>query len=157
MSVLAKGLRMNFVSLRFKLPTISSFHTSVCHASSDPPATLDSATKDRFDKLVKNNKVVLFMKGVPEEPKCGFSNAVVQIFRMHGVDGYDAHDVLKDEAIRNGVKEYSNWPTIPQIYINGEFIGGCDIVIQMHQNGELIDTLQKVGIKSALVDSQPKK
>lgn len=104
-----------------------------------------------IDKLVKKTKVVVFMKGVPEEPRCGFSNAVVQILRMHGVT-YDAHDVLKDESIRNGVKVYSNWPTIPQVFINGEFVGGCDILLQMHQSGDLIDELQKAGIKSALLD-----
>lgn len=91
------------------------------------------------------------MKGVPEAPRCGFSNAVVQIMRMHGVT-YDSHNVLDNEEIRQGVKDYTNWPTIPQIFINGEFVGGCDIVLQMHQNGELVEELQKVGIKSALVD-----
>ncbi|RZF47745.1 hypothetical protein LSTR_LSTR006009 [Laodelphax striatellus] len=109
------------------------------------------AQKVDIDKLVKNNKVVLFMKGVPEEPRCGFSNAVVQILRMHNVK-YDAHDVLKDDSIRNGVKEYSNWPTIPQVFINGEFVGGCDIMLQMHQSGDLIKELEKAGIKSALLD-----
>ncbi|XP_055540417.1 glutaredoxin-related protein 5, mitochondrial [Wyeomyia smithii] len=104
-----------------------------------------------IDKLVRNNKVVVFMKGNPEEPRCGFSNAVVQILRMHAVR-YDSHDVLQNEALRQGVKDYSNWPTIPQVFINGEFVGGCDIMLQMHQNGELIDELKKVGIKSALVE-----
>jgi len=108
--------------------------------------------KEAFDKMTKNSKVVVFMKGVPDEPKCGFSNAVVQIFRMHGVDKYDSYDVLKDEAIRQGIKEYTNWPTIPQIFINGEFVGGCDIMIQMHQNGDLVKELQKAGIKSVLTD-----
>ncbi|XP_022190805.2 glutaredoxin-related protein 5, mitochondrial [Nilaparvata lugens] len=111
------------------------------------------AQKVDIDKLVKNNKVVLFMKGVPEEPRCGFSNAVVQILRMHNVK-YDAHDVMKDDAIRNGVKEYSNWPTIPQVFINGEFVGGCDIMLQMHQSGDLIKELEKAGIKSALLDQE---
>lgn len=89
------------------------------------------------------------MKGVPEQPMCGFSNAVVQIFRMHGVTNYDAHNVLADENMRQGIKEFSNWPTIPQIFIGGEFVGGCDILLQMHKNGELIEELQKVGIQSA--------
>nr|CAD7613222.1 unnamed protein product [Timema genevievae] len=104
-----------------------------------------------IEKLLKNSKVVLFMKGVPEEPRCGFSNAVVQILRMHGIT-YESHDVLKDEDLREGIKTYSNWPTIPQVFINGEFVGGCDIMLQMHQNGELIEELRKAGIKSALLD-----
>lgn len=109
---------------------------------------------DKIAKLVKNDKVVVFMKGVPESPRCGFSNAVVQVLRMHGVD-YSAHDVLEDESLRQGVKEFSNWPTIPQVYIDGQFVGGCDILLQMHQNGELVDELAKVGIKSLLVDAAP--
>ena len=108
--------------------------------------------KERIDSMVKNNKVVVFMKGVPEQPRCGFSNAVVQIMRMHNVQ-YDAHNVLEDESIRQGIKDFSNWPTIPQIYMDGEFVGGCDILLQMHQSGELIDELKKVGIKSALLEA----
>lgn len=95
------------------------------------------------------------MKGVPAEPRCGFSNAVVQIMRMHGVE-YDAHDVLSDEKLRQGIKDFSNWPTIPQVFINGEFVGGCDILLQMHQSGDLIEELNKAGIKSALLDTAQK-
>ncbi|XP_043283953.1 glutaredoxin-related protein 5, mitochondrial [Venturia canescens] len=109
-------------------------------------------TSENIGNLVKNNKVVVFMKGVPEEPKCGFSNAVVQILRMHGVK-YDAHDVLEDETLRQGIKDFSNWPTIPQVFINGDFVGGCDILLQMHQNGELIEELKKAGITSALLEA----
>lgn len=97
------------------------------------------------------------MKGIPEQPMCGFSNAVVQIFSMHGVTNYDAHNVLADENVRQGIKEFSNWPTIPQIFIGGEFVGGCDILLQMHKNGELIEELQKVGIQSALIEQEDKK
>ncbi|KAH7972073.1 hypothetical protein HPB52_006167 [Rhipicephalus sanguineus] len=107
---------------------------------------------DKIANLIKQDKVVVFMKGVPEQPRCGFSNAVVQVLRMHGVD-YSAHDVLQDEALRQGIKDFSNWPTIPQVYIDGQFVGGCDIVLQLHQSGELVDELAKVGIKSLLVDS----
>eukprot|EP00094_Tigriopus_californicus_P004951 TCALIF_04769-PA protein Name:"Similar to GLRX5 Glutaredoxin-related protein 5, mitochondrial (Homo sapiens)" AED:0.22 eAED:0.24 QI:0/0/0/0.75/1/1/4/0/102 len=92
--------------------------------------------------------------GVPEQPRCGFSNAVVQIMRMHDVQ-FKAHDVLQDEELRQGIKDFSEWPTIPQVYMKGEFIGGCDILLQMHQSGEFIEELEKVGIKSALLD-QPK-
>lgn len=75
--------------------------------------------------------------------------------RMHGVK-YDSHDVLLDEELRQGIKDFSSWPTIPQVYISGEFVGGCDILLQMHQNGELIDVLQKnAGIKSALAEESP--
>lgn len=121
---------------------ISTAHRLLCSIAATP--------KDQIDKMVKNNKIVVFMKGVPDAPKCGFSNAVAQIMRMHAVD-YDSHDVLENDAIRQGVKDYTNWPTIPQVFINGEFIGGCDIMLQMHQNGELIEELKKVGITSALL------
>ncbi|KAL1131287.1 hypothetical protein AAG570_010905 [Ranatra chinensis] len=103
--------------------------------------------------MVKNKKVVVFMKGIPEEPRCGFSNAVVQILKMHGVH-FDAHNVLESDELRNGVKDYSSWPTIPQVFINGEFVGGCDIIIQMHKNGDLIEELKKVGITSALLEKE---
>ncbi|XP_068729289.1 glutaredoxin-related protein 5, mitochondrial-like [Montipora capricornis] len=109
-------------------------------------------TNERFDEVVKRDKVVVFMKGVPHQPMCGFSNAVVRILEMHGVEEYGNYNVLEDEDLRQGVKEYSTWPTIPQVYIGGEFLGGCDIMLQMHQNGELIEELQKVGIRSLLVD-----
>lgn len=96
------------------------------------------------------------MKGVPDQPMCGFSNAVVQILRMHEVD-YDAHNILEDEELRSGIKKFSDWPTIPQIYINKEFVGGCDIFFQMHQNGELIEEFNAVGIRSALLDKDKNK
>ncbi|XP_022899948.1 uncharacterized monothiol glutaredoxin ycf64-like [Onthophagus taurus] len=110
-------------------------------------------TNDNIKNLVTKNKVVIFMKGVPDSPRCGFSNAVVQILRMHGVT-YDSHDVLQDETLRQGIKDYSNWPTIPQVFINGEFVGGCDILLQMHQSGDLIDELKKAGIESALLGAE---
>lgn len=110
-----------------------------------------------FDDLVKRNKVVVFMKGVPDEPRCGFSNAVVKILQMHGVEGFDSHNVLENEELRQGVKDYSAWPTIPQVYLNGEFLGGCDILLEMHQKGELPEELEKVGIRSALLDKDDDK
>jgi len=108
--------------------------------------------KSQIDELVQSKPVVVFMKGTPEKPLCGFSNAVVQILRMHGVPNYEAYNVLEDEELRQGIKDYSNWPTIPQVYMGGEFVGGCDIMIDMHKNGELIEELKKVGIKSDLED-----
>jgi len=110
-------------------------------------------SKEYFDKLVGKEKVVIFMKGTPDMPRCGFSNAVTQILRMHGVK-YDSHNVLADEDVRQGIKEYSNWPTIPQVFMEGEFVGGCDILLQMHQSGELIEELQKIGITSALLEAE---
>jgi len=112
-------------------------------------------TRQRIEKLVKANKVVVFMKGTPDAPKCGFSNAVMQVLNMHGVKEFSSYNVLDDEEIRQGIKDFSNWPTIPQVYINGDFVGGCDIVIEMHQKGELVEELQKVGIRSALLDKPP--
>ncbi|XP_077288866.1 glutaredoxin 5 [Arctopsyche grandis] len=106
--------------------------------------------------LVRAAPVVVFMKGEPAAPRCGFSNAVVQVFRLHDVK-YDSHDVLKDENLRQGIKDFSNWPTIPQVFINGEFVGGCDIMLQLHQSGELIEELKKAGITSALLKKDNEK
>lgn len=108
--------------------------------------------KKNLDKIVRDNKVVVFMKGVPNQPMCGFSNAVVQVLRMHGVDEYESFNILEDEELRREMKNYSNWPTFPQVYVGGEFLGGCDIVMQLHRNGELIEELEKVGIRSVLLD-----
>ena len=93
-------------------------------------------TKDRIDQLVQNNKVLVFMKGNKLMPQCGFSNNVIQILNILGVS-YETVDILEDQELRQGVKEYSNWPTIPQVYINGQFIGGSDIMIELYHNGEL--------------------
>ncbi|XP_053457493.1 glutaredoxin-related protein 5, mitochondrial [Nycticebus coucang] len=111
---------------------------------------------EELDAMVKKNKVVVFLKGTPEQPQCGFSNAVVQILRLHGVRDYAAYNVLDDPKLRQGIKDYSNWPTIPQVYLNGEFVGGCDILLQMHQNGDLVEELKKLGIRSALLDDEKK-
>ncbi len=92
--------------------------------------------RDRIDTLVKQHKIMVFMKGTKLMPMCGFSNNVVQILNMLGVP-YETVDVLADDGIRQGIKEYSSWPTIPQVYINGEFIGGSDIMIELYQKGEL--------------------
>ncbi|TRY60223.1 hypothetical protein DNTS_026372 [Danionella cerebrum] len=107
-----------------------------------------------LEEMVKKDKVVVFMKGTPAQPLCGFSNAVVQILRMHGVDAYASYNVLDDQDIRQGIKTFSNWPTIPQVFFNGEFVGGCDILLQMHQSGDLVEELQKLGIRSALLDKE---
>jgi monothiol glutaredoxin len=98
-----------------------------------------------IDNEVKSNDMVLFMKGTSAMPMCGFSGQVVQILDYLGVP-YKSIDVLADPAIRQGIKEYSSWPTIPQLYVKGEFIGGCDIVREMFQAGELQDMLAEKGL-----------
>eukprot|EP00117_Sycon_ciliatum_P027759 scpid87990/ scgid22476/ Glutaredoxin-related protein 5, mitochondrial; Monothiol glutaredoxin-5 len=133
---------------RFSVPRVALLTRSFCAAA--------NYTETHFDNLVKNNKVVVFMKGVPDEPRCGFSNAVVRILSMHGVEDFDSHNVLEDDKLREGMKEYTAWPTFPQVYFNGEFLGGCDILLEMHQKGDLVQELQKVGIRSALLDEESK-
>ena len=104
-----------------------------------------SAIHDFIDNEVKSNDVVLFMKGTPGFPQCGFSGQVVQILDYLGVP-YKGVNVLADDEIRQGIKEYSNWPTIPQLYVKGEFVGGCDIVREMFQAGELQSHMEEQGI-----------
>jgi monothiol glutaredoxin len=98
-----------------------------------------------IDSEVKSNDVVLFMKGTPGFPQCGFSGQVVQILDYLGVD-YKGVNVLTSDELRNGIKDYSNWPTIPQLYVKGEFVGGCDIVREMFQAGELQGFLSEKGV-----------
>ena len=93
-------------------------------------------TKEKIDNLIQQNKIMVFMKGNKLMPQCGFSNNVVQILNTLAVP-FETVDVLSDPEIRQGIKEYSNWPTIPQVYIDGEFVGGSDILIEMYQKGEL--------------------
>jgi monothiol glutaredoxin len=102
-----------------------------------------------IDSEVKSNDVVLFMKGTPAFPQCGFSSQVVQILDYLGVD-YKGVNVLESAEIRQGIKEYSNWPTIPQLYVKGEFVGGCDIVREMFQGGELAPLLTEKGVAVAV-------
>ncbi len=97
---------------------------------------MDSSVQDRIRSLVEQNRVVLFMKGNPRIPMCGFSAAAVQILDHYGVP-YHTVDVLEDPEIREGVKAFSSWPTIPQIYVDGKFLGGSDILREMHARGEL--------------------
>ena len=104
-----------------------------------------SAIEQFIDNEVRTNDVVLFMKGTPDFPQCGFSGQVVQILDYVGVN-YKGHNVLADADLRQGIKDYSNWPTIPQLSVKGEFVGGCDIVREMFQSGELQAMLSKAGI-----------
>jgi monothiol glutaredoxin len=107
-----------------------------------------SDVKTRIQQIIDANKVVLFMKGTKHFPQCGFSNTVVQVLKREGVP-FEAVNVLSDPEIRQGIKDYSNWPTIPQLYIAGKFIGGSDIVTEMHQSGELDGELRAAGAKQA--------
>ena len=111
-------------------------------------------TDDVFNNIMKENKMVVFMKGTPDSPMCGFSKYVIQILHMHGLETFTTFNVLEDDILRNRVKEFSNWPTIPQVYMGGEFVGGFDILLQMHQNGELVEELDKIGHRSALIDAE---
>jgi monothiol glutaredoxin len=97
--------------------------------------------RSRIDTLVKTSKVMLFMKGTRQFPACGFSNAVVQILKQEGVP-FETFNILGDPEVRQGLKEYSSWPTYPQLYVDGKFVGGCDIITEMHQAGELAALLR---------------
>lgn len=108
---------------------------------------MDDAISKRIKDEIEGGDVVLFMKGSPVFPQCGFSATVVQVLSHLGVK-FKSVDVLQDPGIRQGVKDFSNWPTIPQLYVKGEFVGGCDIVREMFQTGELQDLLQTKGIES---------
>ena len=107
----------------------------------------DQTVLDRIKGDVAANQVVLFMKGSPVFPQCGFSARVVQILTHLGVK-FKGIDVLQDPSIRQGIKDYSSWPTIPQLYVKGEFVGGCDIISEMYESGELQDLLAKSGVQT---------
>lgn len=106
---------------------------------------ISTEIKNAIDEAVSSSPVVLFMKGTPEFPQCGFSRATIQTLGQQGVDPekFAAYNVLEDDDLRLGIKEYSEWPTIPQLYVNGEFVGGCDIVMQMAKSGELAELLEE--------------
>lgn len=108
---------------------------------------MNTTERESIDQIVHKHDVVLFMKGSPEFPQCGFSATATGILDHHGVS-YHSIDVLTDEALRQNVKSYSNWPTIPQLYIKGEFVGGCDILREMHESGEIPSLLEKTGLTS---------
>lgn len=99
-----------------------------------------ASARERIENDIKNNKIMLYMKGTPDAPLCGFSAQVTGILKEYGVP-FASLNVLEDEEIRQAIKEYSDWPTIPQLYVNGQFIGGCDIVTEMHASGELKQAL----------------
>jgi monothiol glutaredoxin len=102
-----------------------------------------SDVQKRIDDIVKGGRVVLFMKGTAQFPQCGFSGRAIQVLKASGVKELQTVNVLEDEEIRQGIKEYANWPTIPQLYIDGEFVGGSDIMMEMYQSGELQQLINK--------------
>ena len=102
------------------------------------------STQQRIDQLVKGNPVVLFMKGTAQFPQCGFSGRAIQVLKASGVQTLKTVNVLEDNEIRQGIKDYANWPTIPQLYIGGQFVGGSDIMMEMYQAGELQELVQSV-------------
>ena len=111
-------------------------------AKTTPLFMADEATQSKIQGLVDGNPVLLFMKGSKLFPQCGFSNTAVQILNSYGIN-FETVDVLADDSIRQGIKEFSEWPTIPQLFVCGEFIGGSDIMIEMYQNGELGEMIEK--------------
>jgi len=107
----------------------------------------DSPVLERIRKEISAHDVVLFMKGSPVFPQCGFSGSLVQVLNHMGVE-FSSVDVLTDPEVRDGIKQFSNWPTIPQLYVKGEFIGGCDIVVESFQSGELKDVFNSRGVET---------
>jgi monothiol glutaredoxin len=105
-------------------------------------------TRKRIEEQVSGNRVVLFMKGTPDFPQCGFSQLAVQVLNACGVQQFHSVNVLADAEIRQGIKEYANWPTIPQLYVNGEFVGGSDIMREMYESGELKKLLEQAPEKA---------
>ncbi|MFV3076415.1 Grx4 family monothiol glutaredoxin [Niveispirillum fermenti] len=106
---------------------------------------MDQTVAERIKRDISDNDVVVYMKGTPVFPQCGFSAAVVQVLSHIGVK-FKGIDILVDPALRQGIKEFTNWPTIPQLYVKGEFVGGCDIVREMYETGELQDLLRDKGV-----------
>ena len=97
---------------------------------------MDDSLREQIEGHVNRERIMLFMKGTPAFPQCGFSNQVIQILRFHKAE-FGTVNVLDEPEVREGIKEFSDWPTIPQLYVAGEFVGGCDILMEMHNNGEL--------------------
>uniref|UniRef100_A0AC35TRE9 Glutaredoxin n=1 Tax=Rhabditophanes sp. KR3021 TaxID=114890 RepID=A0AC35TRE9_9BILA len=116
-------------------------------------AGLSPELKSRIQEIINHDKVVVFMKGTPDEPACGFSRNVKLVLEHHQVP-FVGVNVLEDAEIREGIKKYSEWPTIPQVYVNKEFVGGCDILIEMHKGGEITEFFEVRNIKTKYSDSK---
>ncbi|KAM7189626.1 monothiol glutaredoxin-5, mitochondrial [Naviculisporaceae sp. PSN 640] len=150
-SILARSSLLRQTTTSLLRPTSTNPSSQIFRPLLANPTTrrlLSDQTRQAIDKAVASAPVVLFMKGTPETPQCGFSRASIQILGLQGVDPdkFAAFNVLEDNELRQGIKEYSDWPTIPQLYIDKEFIGGCDIIVSMHQNGELAKLLDEKGV-----------
>eukprot|EP01101_Sappina_pedata_P002359 TRINITY_DN12604_c0_g1_i1.p1 TRINITY_DN12604_c0_g1~~TRINITY_DN12604_c0_g1_i1.p1 ORF type:complete len:175 (-),score=73.09 TRINITY_DN12604_c0_g1_i1:131-655(-) len=143
--------RQYFAQQKRLLCSSASSQSSSSQAAS-VPSSIPIPAKYANDPILKQIHLdvneypcVLYMKGVPSRPMCGFSQTVVRILNQEGAS-YASYDVLSDEELREGIKTYSDWPTIPQLYLNGEFIGGCDIMLDLHKSGELNEMLDKAGV-----------
>ncbi|KAG7341898.1 glutaredoxin [Nitzschia inconspicua] len=141
-SALAFTAAPSAATLRSVISSTATTRSSLFLSSEDFTQETPEATKERIEALIENHPVLLFMKGSKLFPQCGFSNTASQILNSFNID-YHTVDVLSDEAIRQGIKDYSQWPTIPQLYVCGEFIGGSDIMIEMYQTGELGEMIEK--------------
>lgn len=132
---------------KISLPIVGD-EESAEDASAEPDAEGDSegGVLKRIDEQVGQDEVVLYMKGDPREPMCGFSARASGVLEAYGVS-FESYNVLADEEIREGIKEYGDWPTIPQLYVNGELIGGSDIIMKMHESGELAELFDEEGIE----------
>eukprot|EP01094_Clydonella_sp_ATCC50884_P010875 TRINITY_DN20692_c0_g1_i2.p1 TRINITY_DN20692_c0_g1~~TRINITY_DN20692_c0_g1_i2.p1 ORF type:complete len:156 (-),score=65.52 TRINITY_DN20692_c0_g1_i2:726-1193(-) len=143
--------RMFGASTRTIAPSHPSF-LSVRLFSDELPADV----KAQIEEDITNHKLFVFMKGTPDMPACGFSKAVCQILTAVEVP-FGSRNVMEDDGIREGVKKFSQWPTIPQVYLNGEFIGGCDIMLEMLRSGELMKVLEDAGLREPEVEGDAKK
>jgi monothiol glutaredoxin len=121
-------------------------HSDFMPQRKPPPADAPADVQERIAQDLAKHPLVVFMKGVPSAPQCGFSNRVVQILNAEGVEDFKSYNVLADPDLREGIKKYSAWPTIPQVYIKGEFQGGSDVMLEMYQSGELSQKLKDAGV-----------
>ncbi|VDM33639.1 unnamed protein product [Hydatigera taeniaeformis] len=165
----ASFLHSSILSIQFSKkvqPVLAPLSTYICARSlseTSSPPKLDKVLHDRLTELTTRTRVVVLMKGDPVEPRCGFSNAVCRILEAHGVLGkkdpttgaplLSSFDVLSDSETREAAKLFSDWPTFPQVFIDGEFIGGCDILLDMHRSGKLAAELERRGIGSLLTEN----
>lgn len=124
--------------------TDKDFQPKAKHATAEATEERsDEKTLEQIEEWVRNNRIVLFMKGSPQMPMCGYSRLVVETLKFYNVKDYKSVDVLKNQDLKRLIKQYSDWPTFPQLYVNGELLGGCDIVQDMHKQGTLKDALSK--------------
>lgn len=126
----------------FKRRSRTALQCTASHGPTGSTGALTPELKATLDKFITSNKVVLFMKGTKDFPQCGFSNTVVQVLKSLNVP-FETFNILENETLRQGLKQYSSWPTFPQLYIDGEFFGGCDITIEAYKSGELQELLER--------------